>query len=97
MTEWQASEETGAQFERSARVGNEIEPELDVALVVEPRSGVRRFKPPARVFDGENSPRKLLQPAALRAGLGRLGVWRLEQALDVLSCEGGDRLQTAPV
>src|SRR2546427_731518 len=61
VAERQAREETGAQFERSARIGNETESELDVALVVEPRSGVRGFKPPARVFDGENTPRKLLQ------------------------------------
>jgi len=73
VTERQAREETGAQFERSARVGNEVEPELDVALVVEPRFGVRGLNPPARVFEGENSLRKLLQPAALRAALGRLG------------------------
>jgi len=43
VTERQAREETGAQFERSARVGNEVEPELDIAPVVEPRFDVRGF------------------------------------------------------
>src|SRR5437867_2795497 len=73
VAERQAREETGAQFERSARVGNEVEPELDVALVVAPSSDVCRFKLPARACDRENSSCKLSQLGACR--LGRLGGW----------------------
>src|SRR2546428_9894186 len=46
VTKWQARQETGVKFESSTRVSNEVEPELDVALIVEPRSGVSGFEPP---------------------------------------------------
>src|SRR5262245_28065088 len=83
MTERQAREETGGQLEGSACVLNEIESELDVTLLVDPRFRRRRFKPPTRGFDCENSTRKLEQPAAVRTGLGNLSHRQLDQAFDV--------------
>ena len=71
VTERQSREETGAQFERSARIGNEVESELDIALVVESpaleKLALRRIADIGEFFDRPD-PRRLRHHAV--QGLG---------------------------